>query len=153
MKTIQITTSYQLTKWAQDNEVHYSNTNRIYHLTVLTEEEKDDIKLAFKKKLLKELKLINHPIVCANIIGIGSKSQFKPSHVSPYIGWISGPRLDATKDRPRHYRDYSKTEQEQDKVKHYVNLYEDDHASSRSLLRAIRGEYLCLWYEETIVPK
>jgi len=151
MKTIQLTTSHQLSKWAMDNEVPISKCGKTFYVSTLTEQEKDDINLAHKQKLLSELKLINNPdLDCTKIVGIGSQSAFKPSHLSEYVGWSNGPRPDTGRSRARHYRDYSRSEEAQENTKHYgINVCEDSYNSAKSLLRAIRGEYLCIWYSET----
>lgn len=131
------------------NTIELKKENGItYYITKLTLEEKELIIDCKNRNMLDEASNLLG-IECSNIMLIGGTSKLNVSNVSRFIGVLFGPRQPYPREyvvnRPIHYRDYSRTEEQQENSIHLINLCPDIRMSVNSLKRKINSEYCCIW--------
>lgn len=148
MTTIQLTTepSFRYSKGEY--------RNKIYFLTSINQAEKD---LLFEAKESNNLKHATGVlgIDCENITKFGTVKEARGASIYNELGFLLGPIIsDDTKcdsNRPKHYRLYSKTVEEQERTKHIINLCSNIEPSAASAYRQLREKYCLVWYKESDV--
>lgn len=127
-----------------------AENNKIYYLSDITEEQKDIIMEAKKSNTLKEVcDLIG--IKTNHIIKFGETKLSKPTSISEYVGYFFG-RITSDKAkinlfRPKQYRNYVKTEQQQQELNWLFDDYPDAIFSAKTALKKMKETYCCLWWD------
>ena len=139
-----------------------TKNNVTYLLSSITTEQKDmlfSIREKHKQDILNnnlhhyhlELEHLSNlwNIDCKGILKIGETSNIPTGALSEYIETFKGKDTEGTgfvgHNREIHYRDYSKSKKNQQKLSWVVNVYEDSRACVASAVRQMDKEFCCLW--------
>lgn len=127
-----------------------AENNKIYFLSDISEEQKNIIMEAKKSMSLKEIAdLIG--IKTHHIIKFGETQLSKPASIIEYVGYFFGRITNDTRKinafRPKQYRNYAKTEKEQEKLNWLFDDYPDALFSAKSALKKMKQPYCCLWWD------
>lgn len=116
-----------------------------YYFTEIDKEHFDKIIDYNKRNKLQQLNGLLG-LECQNIIKIGAINSIKPSAITNYVGLLLG--RNTGDGREIHYRDYSKTEEQQRDSMHLINICPDSRLSAVSALKTFTKEYGILWFKK-----
>ena len=126
------------------------STNKLftYYLTSITEEQKIELFEAKKNRTLRTLS-IKWELDCDGILKVGETDNVTTSALSNYvesfkgkdtagIGWVGH-------NREIHYRNYTKTLEEQKRTAWLINQCQDTSTSVKSALKMMDEKWCILW--------
>jgi hypothetical protein len=126
-----------------------NKNNKTYFLSGVS---KEHLELLLESRKTQNFNNFNNVtnIEGKNAIKAGSKHTAKGVAISSYVSYLKGyfPSANPRRERKIQFRDYTRPEEKQLEQAHLVSVCEDASSSAKSAIRAIKEDYIILWYKE-----